>query len=54
MNRDSINAIKLSEIVSMWGTNDERIGIELKNGNVYFTIEARMSGHFLSGNFNKK
>ena len=29
MTKDSI---KLSEIVSMWGTNDERIGVELEGG----------------------
>lgn len=51
MNKDSI---ELSEIVSMWGTNDERIGVELENGEVYFVTEVKAYHQFLLGNFNKK
>jgi hypothetical protein len=46
--------IKLSEIVKMWGTNDERIGIELENGDVYFVEEARTFNQYIMGNFSKR
>lgn len=46
--------IKLSEIVTMWGTNDERIGIELEDGDVYFVEEVKVFNQFLLGNFNKR
>lgn len=45
--------IKLSEIVKMWGTNDERIGVELENGDIYFVSEVKAYCQFLLGDFSK-
>lgn len=51
MKKDSI---KLSEIIRMWGTNDERIGIELEEGDIYFVTEVRAFNQFLLGDFSKR
>lgn len=51
---NQIDNIKLSEIVKMWGTNNERIGIQLENGDVYFVEEVRAFNQYLLGNFIKR
>lgn len=53
-----IQSIKVSDIISMWGTCDERIGIELTDGSIYFASEVKpfkaTVGQTLLGNFKKK
>jgi len=48
---DSIN---ISEIAEMWGTNDERVGIKLYDGQVWFVQEIKVYHQFMLGNFSKK
>ena len=40
--------IKLTDVKEMWGTNDERVGILLKEGNTtYFSNKVTIKGDYL-------
>lgn len=47
------DSIEISKIAEMWGTIDERIGVRLDNGEIWFVQEIRIYRQFMLGDFNK-
>ena len=46
--------LKITEVKEMWGTLDERVGVKLKNGGIYFSQDIKVFKEYFIGNFTSK